>query len=106
MLGLSGGLDEVGSLRWDLVLWLVVAWILVYGCVFKGVRSSGKVVYFTATFPYLMLVVLFVRGVTLEGASKGLLFYLKPDFNRLTDTQVIILPLLRTHLFLARVIKQ
>ena len=84
----TGGLDEVGSLRWELVAALAVAWLLIYVCVFKGVRSSGKVVYFTATFPYLMLAVLFVRGVTLPGAAKGLLFYIKPDFTRLKDTQV------------------
>ena len=59
VLGRSSGLDQVGSLQWELVGTLILAWILVYGCVFKGVHSSGKVVYFTATFPYLMLFVLF-----------------------------------------------
>ena len=32
-----------------------------------------------------MLTVLLVRGCTLEGASLGIEFYLKPDFDRLTD---------------------
>ena len=50
-----------------------------------------QVVYFTALFPYVIIVTLFVRGVTLDGAGDGIYFYLKPDFSRLTDPQVILL---------------
>ena len=50
--------------------------------------SHFQVVYFTATFPYLMLVVLLIRGVSLPGASQGILFYLYPDLRRLGDPQV------------------
>ena len=41
--------------------------------------------YVVTIFPYVMLTVLLVRGCTLEGASLGIEFYLKPDFDRLTD---------------------
>ncbi|GAB1291237.1 Sodium- and chloride-dependent GABA transporter 2 [Apodemus speciosus] len=47
-----------------------------------------RVVYFTATFPYLMLVVLLIRGVTLPGAAQGIQFYLYPNITRLWDPQV------------------
>lgn len=50
--------------------------------------SSRQVVYFTATFPYLMLLVLLVRGLTLPGALDGIKFYLWPDPARLADPQV------------------
>ena len=51
----------------------------------------GQVVYFTAVFPYVMLTILLVRGLTLEGAADGLAFYLSPDFPKLLDVQVITL---------------
>lgn len=47
-----------------------------------------QVVYLTATFPYVMLLVLLVRGVTLPGAGQGIIYYLKPNIRRLADPQV------------------
>ncbi|XP_030015865.1 sodium- and chloride-dependent GABA transporter 2-like [Sphaeramia orbicularis] len=88
VLGLSGGLEEVGSVRWDLAGCLLLSWIVCYFCIWKGVKSSGKVVYFTATFPYVMMTALLIRGLTLPGAMDGIWFYLSPDPTRLTDPQV------------------
>ncbi|WAQ99679.1 SC6A6-like protein [Mya arenaria] len=88
VLGLSSGIDEPGNIKWDLCLCLLLAWIVVYFCIWKGIRSSGKVMYFTATSPYILMFILLIRGLTLEGASEGLKFYLIPDWSRLLDTQV------------------
>ena len=44
--------------------------------------------YVTATLPYLMLLALLVRGVTLPGASIGLKYYLYPDFSKLLNFEV------------------
>ncbi|XP_072329182.1 sodium- and chloride-dependent taurine transporter-like isoform X1 [Scyliorhinus torazame] len=90
VLGLSSGIDDVGSLRWELALCLLAAWVVCFFCIWKGVRSTGKVVYITATFPFLMLLVLLIRGVTLPGAAQGIKFYLYPDMTRLADPQVWI----------------
>ena len=39
--------------------------------------------YFTAIFPYVMLIILLVRGLTLEGATEGIIYLFKPDFSQL-----------------------
>ncbi|KAK2862042.1 hypothetical protein Q5P01_001575 [Channa striata] len=88
VLNITGSVHELGGVRWELALCLVLSWVICYFCVWKGVKSTGKVVYFTATFPYLMLLVLLVRGLTLPGAMNGIKFYLYPDPSRLADSQV------------------
>uniref|UniRef100_A0A8C2G6R8 Transporter n=1 Tax=Cyprinus carpio TaxID=7962 RepID=A0A8C2G6R8_CYPCA len=81
----SGGL---GSVNADLAMCLLLAWVICYFCIFKGVKTTGKVVYFTATFPYLMLFILFIRGVTLPGAATGITYYLYPDISKLSNPDV------------------
>ena len=39
-------------------------------------------------FPYVLLFILLIRGVTLPGAKDGIVYYLKPDFTRLTESTV------------------
>jgi len=62
-----------------MVLSLTLAWLIVYFVIMKGIQSSGKVVYFTALFPYFVLTIFLVRGVTLKGAGAGLAHMFYPD---------------------------
>lgn len=48
-----------------------------------------QVVYVTATLPYLLLAVILIKGLTLPGAVDGILFYIRPDFNKLANVQVV-----------------
>ncbi|XP_033102185.1 sodium- and chloride-dependent glycine transporter 1-like [Anneissia japonica] len=84
---ITSGIDEVGGLKWDLVGCLFASWVVIFLCLLKGVKSSGKVVYFTATFPYIILTVLFFRGVTLDGAGDGIEFYIVPDVDILATSK-------------------
>ena len=50
-----------------------------------------QAVYFTAVFPYVILVILFFRGITLPGAGTGIKYFITPVWSRLLDTQVSII---------------
>lgn len=43
VLRLSTGLEVPGALNWEVTLCLLACWVLVYFCVWKGVKSTGKV---------------------------------------------------------------
>lgn len=90
VLRISEGLDEPGNVRWQLALCLLLAWIVCYFCIWKGIKWTGKVTWFTSMFPYVLLLILLIRGVTLEGAADGIAYYLYPNFTKLMESQVWI----------------
>jgi len=82
-------MDNMGKMKWELVLCFLLAWIIVALSLIKGVKSSGKVVYFTALFPYVVLVILLVRGLTLNGYYQGIEYYiLNVDYEKLKSSGV------------------
>lgn len=98
---------NLGSVQWRSLVALAVVYIICYFSLWKGVKMSGKVstsvyarfardffsaqvVWFTAIFPYIVLSVLLVRGVTLPGAERGIEMYLYPNFTKLLDGEVWI----------------
>jgi len=52
--------------------------------------ASIQVTWFTSMFPYVLLFVLLIRGVTLPGSRDGIVYYLKPDFSKLLESTVCI----------------
>ncbi|CAL1277687.1 unnamed protein product [Larinioides sclopetarius] len=84
----SSGIEDLGSLRWPLVLTLFLAWMIVFFCVSRGIKTSGKVVYVTATLPYLVLTCLLIRGLTLPGSWDGINFFVTPKWEKLLSFKV------------------
>ncbi|XP_063596316.1 sodium- and chloride-dependent glycine transporter 1-like isoform X2 [Penaeus indicus] len=88
VLDITDGLHDMGGFQGNIVLALLVAWIIVYFVLIKGVETFGKAVYFTATFPYLILIVLLVRAATLPGYMDGIRFYLTPNWDKILTLSV------------------
>ncbi|CAH1717250.1 unnamed protein product [Chironomus riparius] len=79
----SPSIDDNGGFKWWIIICLILAWLVVFFIVMKGIQSSGKAVYFTSLFPYLVLTIFFVRGITLPGAGAGLMHMYKPKVEML-----------------------
>jgi len=54
----------------------------------RNLSSGVQVAYFTATFPYIMLTVLVVRGATLTGAVQGITYFFYPNWKQLASPEV------------------
>lgn len=80
--------NGIGTPDWQLVLCLLVAWTITFGVCAKGIQSSGKASYFLALFPYVVLLALLIRAVTLEGSGMGILYFFNPKWEKLLDAKV------------------
>ena len=58
--------------------------------IFSGIKSSGKAAYFLAIFPYIMMVLIFVRAITLPGAANGIIYFLTPQWDQLLNVKVLV----------------
>ncbi|XP_050406476.1 sodium- and chloride-dependent GABA transporter 1 isoform X1 [Patella vulgata] len=95
VLRISAGLGDFGTMQWHLVVAMAVGWLMIFGCIVKGVKTVGKVVYVTATLPYVFITIILVRAVTLPGAIDGIKFYIIPDISKLANVQVWIQALMQ-----------
>lgn len=88
MLESTDSIDESGGLVPIIVIALFLSYVLVYFSIWKGVESSGKVVYVTALLPYFLLIIMLLRGLTLEGSGSGLYYLFYPDWSKLGNFKV------------------
>ncbi|XP_060913367.1 sodium-dependent neutral amino acid transporter SLC6A17 [Labrus mixtus] len=87
-LNITSSIDDTGGLNWRMTLALLVAWIMVCLAVIKGIQSSGKVMYFSSLFPYVVLFCFLVRGLLLKGAVDGIAHMFTPKLEKMLEPQV------------------
>lgn len=80
--------DGLGLPSWQLILALFISWVFIYVVICKGVKSTGKAAYFLALFPYIIMISLLVRAVTLDGAIDGIIFLFEPKWNKILNPAV------------------
>ena len=87
---MSSGIEDFGSINYELFGFLILAWVIVYFCIWRSVKTTGKVVMFTATFPYLLLIAFLIRGCTLPGAMEGIRYFAEPQWDQMLQSKVWI----------------
>uniref|UniRef100_A0AAY4B9Z1 Transporter n=1 Tax=Denticeps clupeoides TaxID=299321 RepID=A0AAY4B9Z1_9TELE len=87
-LNITSTIADSGGLNWRMTLSLLAAWIIVGLAVLKGIQSSGKVMYFSSLFPYVVLICFMVRGLMLKGAVDGIAHMFTPKLEKMLEPQV------------------
>ncbi len=88
VLQITDSINIIGGINWQVFFALLAVWVMIYFSVWRGVKSVGKVVSITMPLPIVLLVILFIRAVTLDGALTGVYYYLKPDFSALLSAEI------------------
>ncbi|XP_071087647.1 uncharacterized protein [Haliotis cracherodii] len=83
VLASTPGLDNLGEVRWQLALCLLLCWGIIFMCLLKGIKSSGKISYIIVTLPYIFIMVLLIRGITMDGNLDGIKYYVTPRWELL-----------------------
>uniref|UniRef100_A0A3P9A4M5 Transporter n=1 Tax=Esox lucius TaxID=8010 RepID=A0A3P9A4M5_ESOLU len=87
-LNTTSTIADSGGLNIKMTLSLLVAWIMVCLAVIRGIASSGKVMYFSSLFPYVVLFCFLVRGLLLKGSVDGITHMFTPKLEKMLEPQV------------------
>ncbi len=74
-----------GNIPGIVLVCLLIAWGLIFYCIRNGAKSVGKVVKFTVFAPVVLLLIMAVKGCTMEGAMDGIKMLFVPDVNAFSD---------------------
>ncbi|KAK3790415.1 hypothetical protein RRG08_015885 [Elysia crispata] len=86
-LNISPGIDDPGGMRLKLLACHLGSWAVLYLCVSKGIKSSGKVAYITTLLPLLVIIIFFIKGMTMRGAIEGIKYMFTPELSDILDIQ-------------------
>ncbi|MDO9535025.1 MAG: sodium-dependent transporter [Bacillota bacterium] len=84
----AGAYGSLFGISTPLIAGFILSWLAIFFIVYSGIKGVGKVVMITMPLPFILIIILMIRGITLPGAAAGLNFYLKPNFAALANYQV------------------
>ncbi|MGH0126468.1 UNVERIFIED_CONTAM: hypothetical protein FKN15_028315 [Acipenser sinensis] len=87
-LDISSSITESGGLNWRMAVCLLSAWVMVCLAMIKGIQSSGKVMYFSSLFPYVVLICFLVRALLLKGSVDGISHMFTPKLEMMLEPKV------------------
>ncbi|XP_060070627.1 sodium- and chloride-dependent glycine transporter 2-like [Ylistrum balloti] len=90
ILDLSSGIDDIGRLNWKYILYLLACHVIIWLALVKSVQSIGKIMYVTTISPVVLTLIIWIRALTLPGATSGMVYFITPDFEHLANSRVWI----------------
>jgi len=85
ILGAGGTFPLEGAIIYPFIFIAITAFVVIKG-VSNGIEKLNKVL---MPMLFVLLILLFIRGITIEGASEGLKYLLYPDFSKV-DANVVL----------------
>lgn len=85
ILGAGGTFPLEGAIIYPFIFIALTAFVVIKG-VSNGIEKLNKVL---MPMLFVLLILLFIRGITIEGASEGLKYLLYPDFSKV-DANVVL----------------
>lgn len=87
VLSISDGIEDVGHIKWDLALCLLAVWVICFFCIWKGVKSTGKV-----SLVALHYFVFFLRTTNIS------IYSVIAVISSLVDLSVILVSVMNIHI--------
>ena len=80
-LNISESIESAENFNWTIAFCLFLSWVLVYLCIIKGITENPIVIYVTAIYPYVVLIIFLIRALTLPGMEDGILYLFTPKVS-------------------------
>ncbi|CAL1299371.1 unnamed protein product [Larinioides sclopetarius] len=93
LLDKSEGISDTGELRFELLASVLFVWILTYFSLRKSDFFRGNTVYIITVLSHLLLLSIFLRTVSLDGAKEGLALLFKPEWDKMFSPRVLLFAL-------------
>lgn len=77
--------DPIGAVAAQLAFMLITAWVVARG-VQNGIEAANK---YMMPALFILFIAMVVRSLTLDGAMEGVLFFLTPDFSKLSAESIL-----------------
>ena len=113
VLKISNGVSSIGTIQFNLAICLLISWFVVFLFTDKVVENEHKkfarylskrvlkidkcckttskfvlpiLNFIIPIFPIVILIIIIIKGATLNGAKDGVIFYLKPDWSKIFNS--------------------
>lgn len=87
-LRISKGIFDINVYIPLIMISVTIMSLVVFMTTFKGIDSSKYAVYIIIPLPYILMLALFIKGITLEGKYIGWTFLFSPDWSKLYTLKI------------------